>query len=460
MTKANSYDVAIVGGGIGGLLTAYKIVQNNPKMKVVLFERGKSLETRQCPMIANKCPKCLNCNVCSIMEGMAGAGAFSDGKYILGTQYGGWLADFVGEETATKYIWEANDILEKFGATKQIYQPNDDLKALCDKNDIIMQQTKLKHLGTDENYATMLNLIDDLKQKVEILTSTTVTGVDKNSHIINYECGVEKGAITATNIVLAVGRAGSENFSKWCNENEIPLENNQVDVGVRVELPRKIWSDFAKKIYEPKLIYKSKLYNDYTRMFCFNDGGNVIVENTDGIFTVNGHAYRDEQRKTENSNFALLSTSNFTEPFNEPLQYVKMVASLCNKIGGGSVIVQRFGDLIRGRRTTEERMKACTTKPTLNTIAGDLSLCLPKRQLDNIIETIFALDRVAPGTANDDTLLYGIECKYYSARPKMNNFELHNTKNIYAIGDGAGISRSLSQAGANGLIVGEIIANK
>lgn len=460
ITKSKSYDVAIIGGGIGGLLTAYQIVEKCPNKKIVLFEGGRPLLERQCPMIAHKSDKCLCCKPCAIMNGMAGAGAFSDGKYILGTEYGGWLTDFVEKTVAQNYIDLANSILEKFGATKQVYCPNNDLKKMCEKFDLQMLQTKLKHLGTDENFNTMVKLIDYLKEKIEIHTLTTVNDVDIATHTLTFLKANKSDSIIAENIVFAVGRVGSQMFSDWCNKNNICVTSNQVDLGVRVELPRKVWKSFAEKIYEPKIVYKSKGYGDLTRMFCFNDGGQVIVENTDGIFTVNGHAYRNEDKKTENSNFALLSTVIFTEPFNEPIQYAKQVAKLCNTIGGGSVIVQRFGDLIKGRRSTKVRMQECKTKPTLKTIAGDLSLCIPKRQLDNIIETIYALDKVAPGTASGDTLLYGIECKYYSARPKLNNFEIVDTKNIYAVGDGVGITRSLSQAGANGLIVGDIICRK
>jgi len=236
--------------------------------------------------------------------------------------------------------------------------------------------------------------------------------------------------------------------------------NNQVDIGVRVELPALVWDDFSKEVYEPKIVYRSKLYGDTTRMFCFNERGNVVMENTEGVLTVNGHAYKDAARKTENSNFALLTTIRFTQPFNEPIEYARYVASLANKISGGSVLVQRFGDLEDGRRTNEHRLSKSTTKPTLQAVPGDLSLCLPKRHLDNIIETIHAIDKVAPGTANYDTLLYGIECKYYSARPAANDFELKGCPDIYAIGDGASFTRSLSQASANGLYVSDKILNK
>lgn len=237
----------------------------------------------------------------------------------------------------------------------------------------------------------------------------------------------------------------------------MPLTNNQVDIGVRVELPYEIWEPFSREIYEPKIKYATKQYHDVVRMFCFNERGQVVTENTNGVLTVNGHAYKEESRKSQNSNFALLSTTNFTEPFNEPIEYAKSVASLANKISGGSVIVQRLGDLKNGKRTDEKRLKESSVIPTLNAVAGDLSLCMPKRQLDNIIETLDALSLVAPGTNNYDTLLYGVECKYYSSRPKAKDFEIEGTNNIFALGDGAGFTRSLSQAAASGLMLAQKI---
>ncbi len=228
---------------------------------------------------------------------------------------------------------------------------------------------------------------------------------------------------------------------------------------MRVELPYEIWEDFSSKIYEPKIYYKSSKYGDKTRMFCFNERGYVVTENSDGILTVNGHSYKDKAKQSMNSNFALLCSTHFTSPFHEPVEYARDVASLANKISGGSVLVQRLGDLEQGKRTSDIRLAKSSTRPTLNAVPGDLSLCMPKRQLDNIIETLHALDKVAPGTANYDTLLYGVECKYYSARPETENFELKNTKGIYALGDGAGFTRSLSQAAANGLIVADILTH-
>lgn len=452
-----NYDVAIVGGGIGGIMTAYRLLQVKPSLKVIIFEKGNSLENRKCPILTKKIKTCVRCKSCAIMEGMAGAGAFSDGKYVITTEYGGWLTEFLPADTVMDYIEQADKILVEHGATTERFQPNDELKKLCLQNGLHMQQAQVKHLGTDSNYATMMNIINNISENCEIKTLSEVTDVDKKTMTVTYLEKGEKKSIQAGNVVFAVGRVGSKFLQDWCKKNDVALTNNQVDVGVRVELPAIIWEDFAKKIYEPKIWHLSKQYGDVTRMFCFNDRGNVVAENTAGVITVNGHSYRDADKKTNNSNFALLSTQKFTTPFEEPIEYARHVARLANLISGDGILVQRFGDLINGRRTTEDRLKRSTTIPTLNAVAGDLSLCLPKRQLDNIIETIYALDKIAPGTANYDTLLYGIECKYYSARPVAEEFKIADCDNIYAIGDGAGFTRSLAQAAANGLFVADKI---
>lgn len=455
-TKHSKYDVAIIGGGISGIMAGYRLSQANKDLKIVLIEKGAALTKRNCPMITKKMDNCINCSSCSIMEGIAGAGAFSDGKYVISTEYGGWLTDFLPNDVVINYIEQADAILVENGATTERYQPNNELKRVCLQHDLHMQQAELKHLGTDSNYDTMCSLVEELDKHIEIATRTYVEDVDKEKHVLTLD---DKSQITADKIIFAVGRAGSRDFAKWCRKNNVEMSNNQVDVGVRVELPAVIWDHFSKKIYEPKIWYRSKQYGDTTRMFCFNERGNVVVENTDGVMTVNGHSYRGADKKTENSNFALLSTIRFTQPFKNPIEYARYVASLANLISGDGVLVQRLGDLENGRRTEEKRLKQSTTKPTLNAVPGDLSLCMPKRQLDNIIETLHALDKIAPGTANHDTLLYGIECKYYSARPAASDFELDGMDGIYAIGDGAGFTRSLSHAAAHGLYIADKITN-
>ncbi|MEG0177566.1 NAD(P)/FAD-dependent oxidoreductase [Anaerorhabdus sp.] len=457
MELKQKYDVVIIGGGIGGLMCGYRLIEKNPNLSVLLLERGNALETRECPIIAKKVKQCVKCDPCAIMEGIGGAGAFSDGKYIISTEYGGWLPEFLPKEEVLKYIEQADSILVKYGAQKERYVPNDELKRLCIQYDLHMQQAELKHLGTDANYNTMMKMVEELRKKIQIETRCTVTDVNKETKEVTITNGKDEYVVTGDNIVFAVGRAGSRMFVDWCKKNQVSLENSQVDIGVRVECPAIVWEHFSKKIYEPKILYRSKAYGDTTRMFCFNERGHVVTENTDGVLTVNGHSFKELDRKTDNSNFALLCTIRFTEPFNEPIEYARYVASLANKISGGSVLVQRLGDLELGKRTDDKRLKQSTVRPTLNAVPGDLSLCMPKRHLDNIIETLHALDKVAPGIANYDTLLYGVECKYYSARPKCTNFEIDGNPGFYALGDGAGFTRSLSQAAANGLIVADIL---
>ena len=464
--------VAIIGAGPAGLFLAYGL-SSNSACDVTLYDKGKDLEDRSCPiLLSNKAEKCANCYSCSIMEGVAGAGAFSDGKYNITTEFGGWLQHIMDPEKVIAYEDAAFNILHSYGASAGAFWPNDELKKLCLQHNLIMQQSKCIHLGTDANYGVMLNMVNDLKSRPNV-------HLNANTEIIDcYH--TSQGWIIQTivpqdehgpfdKVIFAVGRSGSSFFADWCNKNHVELSNRQVDIGVRVELPSEVWEDFEKKIYEPKILYKTKQYGDIVRMFCFNGRGEVVNENTDGVITVNGHAYKEESKKTKNTNFALLSSIHFTEPFDQPIAYAKYTAGLANMVSGGSVIVQTLGDLKRGRRTDASRLAKCTTKPSLKTaVPGDLSLCMPKRQLDNIIEMLDKLDEIAPGTANDDTLLYGIECKYYSARPqadenfqllasekfnKLDNWELEG---VYGIGDGAGFTRSLAQASAQGLM----LANK
>lgn len=458
--------VGIVGGGISGLMATYRLIKSREDIEVVIFEKGNEIRKRKCPILDKKSDKCVKCAHCAIMEGMAGAGAFSDGKYNITHEFGGWLQDLMDKDKVVNYIEQADKILVEFGATTERYMPSNELKKLCLQHDLHMLQSQCKHLGTDANFDTMVNMIDYLSnhERVRVLTNANVIHIndvenDKKSVVYKMDSGNED-AILVDKVIFAVGRVGSGFFSDWCLSNGVNQRNNQVDIGVRVELPSVIWEDFEKKIYEPKILYRSHKYGDTIRMFCFNGRGEVVEENTNGILTVNGHAYKSEDKKTENTNFALLSTIRFTQPFNKPIEYARHVASLANMITGGSVLVQRLGDLELGRRTDDSRLLKSTVVPSLKgAVAGDLSLCLPKRQLDNIIEALHALDKVAPGTANYDTLLYGIECKYYSARPETTSeFEIIGKPGYYAIGDGAGFTRSLAQAAAQGLMVADTLS--
>lgn len=456
-----NYDVVIVGGGIGGLMTAYRLCRDN--LKIAVIDKGKPIDKRTCP--SSKGNDCWHCKVCSITSGFAGAGAFSDGKYNLGTSYGGTLSEEIGEEKALHYIYSANDIINSFmpeGKDVKYYSTDESLKSKCLQNNLRLLDMTVRHYGTDNNFDIMCNLISFLETNgVELISNTEISEIVKleNSQyrvMLNYS-GTE--FIDTEKIVLATGRSGANFIKNICNEFKIPVTSNAVDIGVRVEMKDLVWKEFSSKIYEPKILCRTKTFEDNTRMFCFNKGGIVSAENNDGVITANGHSFADDDKRTENCNFAILSSIKFTEPFNNPTEYAKSFSSMANLIGNGNVLVQRFGDLIRGRRTNEDRLSRNSVKPTLKATAGDLSLALPHRILTNIIETIYALDKVAPGTANDDTLLYGLESKYYSIQPKHDeNFMIYD--NIYLIGDGSGIARGLSQSAAMGLYVGEKISKQ
>ena len=455
------YDVIIIGGGIGGLMSAYGLATANKNLKIAVIEQGKELAKRICPMSITK-GACSHCSTCAITHGIAGAGAFSDGKFNMGTAYGGTLGDELGEELTMKYINQLDGILNKYATDyPDMYKSDTELKLECLQNNLTLLDMDVRHLGTDKNYDTMLALYNDLKDNygVEFYTNTTcfeLSQVSDESFILFLERETERFFLNATAVVIATGRSGADFVKKVCEKFSVGVEARAVDIGVRVEMPDLIWKKFSDKIYEPKIHYRTKTFGDSCRMFCFNQGGLVSAENNHGIITANGHSYAEKSKKTQNCNFAVLSSTHFTEPFNQPTEYAESIARMANMIGAGNVIVQRLGDLKQSRRTTQHRLDQSTTQPTLKATPGDLSLVLPHRVLVNIIETLDALDKVAPGTANPDTLLYGVESKYYSLKPKHNkNFEL--IPGLYLIGDGSGICRGLSQSGAMGLYVADCI---
>lgn len=455
MPEKMTYDVAIIGGGIGGLMAAYRIKENRPDAKIVITERGNRLENRQCPAGKNK--SCVHCNICNITSGYAGAGAFSDGKFNLGTAYGGTLGEELGDDLALQYINEVDKILNRYctSGEVQMYRSNEELKLKCLQNNLRLLDMNVKHLGTDKNQLTMQNIIRALEEKgVEMLTGYDCREIENRDGV--YRLLYENGeTVTAKRVIIATGRGGANFVADFCRKFGVHMRSNHIDIGVRVEMKDMIWKEFSDRIYEPKILYKTKTFEDRCRMFCFNKGGLVSAENNHGIITANGHSFADPEKKTENCNFAILSSIRFTEPFNQPTEYAESISRLANMIGKGNVLVQRFGDLIRGRRTNEHRLSQNTVTPTLRATAGDISLVLPHRILTNIIETIYALDRVAPGTANDDTLLYGCESKYYSIRPEFMNDKFELVDGVYIIGDGSGICRGLSQSGAMGIYVAD-----
>ncbi len=452
------YDVAIIGGGIGGLMAAYKIKENAPGKSIIILERGFRQEKRHCPAGKNK--KCVHCKVCSISGGYAGAGAFSDGKFNIGTAYGGFLGTELGEDKAMEYINMVDKVLESFSEDyPEMYYSNEELKLKCLQNNLRLLDMNVRHLGTDKNYNTMLRLIAHLdKAGVVMEDKTECTDIDKtdSGYKVIYEKGGDVKEVEAEKIVIATGRSGASFVKNICEKYNVKINANSVDIGVRVEMKDVIWREFSSKIYEPKILYRTKTFEDRTRMFCFNQGGLVSAENNHGIITANGHSYAEKEKKTDNCNFAILSSIHFEGDFDKPTEYAENIARNMNFAGEGNIIVQRFGDLKRGRRTNAHRLGANSVIPTLSAFPGDLSIVLPYRALTNIIETIYALDKVAPGCANDDTLLYGCENKYYSIRPVHDgNFSIID--GIYLIGDGSGITRGLSQSGAMGLFVGDAI---
>lgn len=440
------YDVAIVGAGPGGIFSAYELKKIDPELKVAVFEQGHELEKRRCPSPDH----CLNCRTCAIMSGFGGAGAFSDGKYNITNDFGGNLYEYIGKEKAIELMKYVDDINMSHGGegTKMFSTAGSRFKKLCMQNRLTLLDASVRHLGTDINYVVLENLYKELCEKgVEFYFDTPVIEIRKG-----FEVVYEGGCIGAGRVILSVGRSGSKWMEKVCSDLNISTMSNRVDLGVRVELPAVIFDHLTNELYESKIVYRTEKFEDNVRTFCMNPNGWIVNENTNGIVTVNGHSFEDPAKKTDNTNFALLVSKHFSEPFKDSNGYGESIARLSNMLGGG-VIVQRFGDLERGRRSTEKRIEECTVRPTLKATPGDLSLVLPKRILDGIIEMIHALDKIAPGTANDDTLLYGVEVKFYNMEVKLDKNLCTNIPGLYVIGDGSGVTHSLSHASASGVFV-------
>ena len=453
-----NYDVIIIGAGPGGIFSAYELTQLNPNLKVAVFEAGHELAKRKCPIDGKKNKTCISCQSCSIMSGFGGAGAFSDGKYNITNDFGGTLFEYIGKAQALELMNYVDDINVAYGGagTKLYSTAGTKIKKECMQNDLHLLDASVRHLGTDINYVVLENLYAFLKDKVSFFFDTPIETIS----IIDggYEVKCKNTTYTCEKCIVSVGRSGSKWMEKVCNDLDIPTKSNRVDIGVRVELPAEIFSHLTDELYESKIVYRTPKYEDKVRTFCMNPKGAVVNENTNGIITVNGHSYEDPEKQTKNTNFALLVAKHFSEPFKDSNGYGESIARLSNMLGGG-VIVQRFGDLIRGQRSTPKRIEESFVTPTLNATPGDLSLVLPKRILDGIIEMIYALDKIAPGTANDDTLLYGVEVKFYNMEVEVNEHLQTKYDGLYVIGDGSGITHSLSHASASGVHVAREIAN-
>ncbi|WP_308618822.1 FAD-dependent protein [uncultured Eubacterium sp.] len=453
------YDVIIIGAGPGGIFSAYELINKHSDLKIAVFEAGNELAKRKCPIDGDKVKSCIQCKTCAIMSGFGGAGAFSDGKYNITNDFGGTLYEYIGKKKAIelmKYVDKIN--VEHGGQNCKLYSTaGSHFKKLCIQNQLNLLDASVRHLGTDINYVVLENIYNELKDKVEWHFNTHIDSVEKLSDGFKVEC--KKGEFTCKDCIISVGRSGSKWMEGICDHLGIVTHSNRVDIGVRVELPAVVFSHLTDELYESKIVYRTKNYEDAVRTFCMNPKGSVVNENTNGIITVNGHSYEDPEKQTENTNFALLVSKHFSEPFKDSNGYGESIARLSNMLGGG-VIVQRFGDLVSGRRSNPKRIEEGMVEPTLAATPGDLSLVLPKRILDGIIEMIYALDKIAPGTANPDTLLYGVEVKFYNMEVELDeNLETVH-KGLYVIGDGSGVTHSLSHASASGVYVAQRIIDE
>ena len=453
------YDVLIIGGGPGGIYSAYELLDKAPQARIALFEAGHDLAHRRCPIDGDKVKSCIKCHTCAIMNGFGGAGAFSDGKYNITNQFGGTLHEYIGKKRALELMEYVDDINMKNGGqgTRLYATGNTPIKKLCLENDLHLLDASVRHLGTDINYVVLENLYNQLKDRMDLFFDTPVRTVEKTEK--GYRVTTEKGVYEGRYCIVSVGRSGSKWMETVCKDLAITTHSNRVDIGVRVELPYQVFAHLTDELYESKIVYRTQKFQDKVRTFCMNPHGVVVNENTNGIVTVNGHSYEDPALHTDNTNFALLVAKHFSEPFKDSNGYGESIARLSNMLGGG-VIVQRFGDLIRGQRSTPKRLSESFVTPTLSATPGDLSLVMPKRILDGIIEMIYALDKIAPGTANDDTLLYGVEVKFYNMEVELDEHLQTCHEGLFVIGDGSGVTHSLSHASASGVHVARYLAEK
>jgi uncharacterized FAD-dependent dehydrogenase len=458
--KQIDYDVIIVGTGPAGIFAAMELTHDTGK-KVLMLDKGPDLDKRRCP--SREVGRCMKCATCALMTGWGGAGAFSDGKLTLTTQVGGLLANIRGEDEAEDLVREVDDLWVTYGADSEPYVGDPDAIGDLSRRAAVaglrLQHYPIRHLGTERSGDLLGAMYLELVSRgVEVRTRTEV------AHILTrdgYVAGVEttKGEVlSAPYVIVAPGREGADWLTQLARDLKLSLSINPVDIGVRVEMPAHIMAPLTDLLYEPKFLYFSDSFDDRVRTFCVCPYGEVVTEWAGDVMTVNGHSYA--RQRTENTNFALLVSKNFTEPFKEPIAYGKYIARLANLLSDG-IIVQRLGDLRAGRRTTDQRLERCITRPTLKEATpGDLNLVLPHRYVVNILEMIKALDQIAPGVASRHTLLYGVEAKFYSSRLNLSRDLETEVHNLFAAGDGAGVTRGLVQASASGMIVAREILDR
>ncbi len=465
MALENKYDVIIIGSGPAGIFTALELVKC-ADYKILMLDKGRKIDARKCP---GRGGKCINCNPCSIVSGWAGAGAFSDGKLSLSPEVGGNIMDYRSFEEAEELIEYADGIYLKFGAGSEVYgldeRKVDELVYEASRYGIKLVPCPVRHLGTDRAFGLLKGMYEYLmERKVEFQDLTTVEEILVSDGVargvrVRYKDG-KTAEINAKRIVAAPGRAGAHWLSGQAARLGIGAKNNAVDIGVRVEVPNSVMDHLTRDLYEAKLVYYSDTFENKARTFCMNPGGMVSEERyEEGLVLVNGHSYSNRSLRTDNTNFALLVSTTFTEPFNQPIEYGKYIAKLANMLTGGGIMVQRLGDLLKGRRTSPDRLKKSTTIPTLKgAVPGDLSFVLPDRHLTSIVEALRAFDKLAPNLYSRNTLLYGCEVKFYSSKVEVDNEFQTAVKGLYTIGDGAGITRGLMQASITGIIAAREIS--
>ena len=453
------YDVVIVGAGPAGIFSALELAERTD-LKILILDKGPDIDKRKCP--SSRGLGCRHCEPCAVLSGWGGAGAFSDGKLTLSTEVGGWLNEYVPREKLEKLIEYVDGIYRKFGAPEKVYgvdpEKVEEIERRASLARLRLVRQRIRHMGTEKCAETLRKMRRYLNSRIDIKMRTEVKGlIVKNKKIEGVET-VDGEKIFGKYVIVAPGRSGAEWLKTEAQALGLKTLNNPVDVGIRVEVLATVMEELTNALYEPKLIYYSKFFDDQVRTFCVAPYGEVITESYNGILTVNGQSYAE--RKTLNTNFAILVSTRFTEPFREPIAYGKYLARLTNLLSGG-VIIQRLGDLEAGRRSTQERINRCVVTPTLkNATPGDLSFVLPYRYLTDMMEMLRALDNVAPGIYSKDTLLYGIEVKFYSSRLKLSNSLETRIRNLFTIGDGAGVTRSLVQASVSGIIVAREIMKR